>query len=76
MAYVDSLTPDERRARGVPKTLISQEEFADAVSEPATDERLAGRVMVWWNDQPRRLISREDRGYGTLESGRKTPRRT
>jgi NAD(P)-dependent dehydrogenase (short-subunit alcohol dehydrogenase family) len=66
-AYVDSLTPDKRRARGAPDTLISLDEIADAVSELATDERLAGRVMVWWNGQPRRLISREDRGYAALE---------
>jgi len=66
-AYVDSLTGEERVARGVPDVLITLEEIADAVSELATNERLAGRVMVLWNGQPRRLISLEDRGYATLE---------
>ena len=65
--YVDSLTPEQRRHRGVPNTLISTGEIADAVVELATDESLAGRVMVWWNDQPRRLIPAGDQGYERLE---------
>ena len=63
--YVDSLTPQERREQGVPERLISLEEIADAVVELATDERLAGRVMVWWCGQPRRFSAR----------GRSRPRR-
>jgi NAD(P)-dependent dehydrogenase (short-subunit alcohol dehydrogenase family) len=66
-AYVDSLSSEQRRERGAPDTLIALDEIADAVSELATDERLAGRVMVWWNGQPRRLIPWEDRGYAALE---------
>lgn len=65
--YVDSLTPDERRRGGVPEVLTTLEEIADAVVELATDARLAGRVMVWWNGQPRRLIPWEDVGYAALE---------
>lgn len=66
-AYVDSLTADERRARGVPDVLITLEEIADAVVELAIDESLGGRVMVWWNGEPRRLIPHGDPGYAGLE---------
>jgi NAD(P)-dependent dehydrogenase (short-subunit alcohol dehydrogenase family) len=65
--YVDSLTPDQRKQRGVPNTLITTDEIADAVLQLATDEALAGRVMVWWNDQPRRMIPVGDQGYERLE---------
>jgi NAD(P)-dependent dehydrogenase (short-subunit alcohol dehydrogenase family) len=65
--YVDSLTPEQRRQRGVPNTLITTDQITDAVVELATDEALAGRVMVWWNDQPRRLIPAGDPGYERLE---------
>jgi len=33
----------------------------------ATDELLFGRVMVWWNGEPPRLISVDDPGYQRLE---------
>lgn len=66
-AYVDSLTPEQRKQRGVPNTLISTDQIADAVVELATNETLAGRVMVWWNDQPRRFIPAGDPGYERLE---------
>ena len=65
--YVDLLTPEQRRQRGVPNSLIATDEIADAVVELATNETLAGRVMVWWNDQPRRLIPAGDQGYERLE---------
>lgn len=45
-AYVDALTPEQRQARGVSDTLLRLEEIADAVVQLATDESLAGRVMV------------------------------
>ncbi len=61
--YFDSLSLDERRQQGVPEQLTSLEEIADAVVELATDERLAGRVMVWWSGQPRRLICAGDPGH-------------
>lgn len=66
--YVDSLTPEQRKHRGVPDTLITTDQIADAVVELATDETLAGRLMVWWNDQPRRLIQAGDQGYEGYES--------
>lgn len=47
--YVASLSPDERRAQDVPDTLISLDELAAAVVQLATDEQLAGRIMIWWN---------------------------
>jgi NAD(P)-dependent dehydrogenase (short-subunit alcohol dehydrogenase family) len=65
--YVDSLTPPQRRERGVPDVLITLDEIADAVVQLATDESLAGRIMVCWNGQPRRLIAHGDRGYAELD---------
>ena len=65
--YVDSLTPEQRAKRGVPNTMLAPDQIADAVFELATNESLAGRVMVWWNDQPRRFIPAGDQGYERLE---------
>jgi NAD(P)-dependent dehydrogenase (short-subunit alcohol dehydrogenase family) len=66
--YWESLTPEQRKERGVPDTLISLEEISDAIFRLATDESLFGRVMVWWNGQPPKLIPVGDPGYQTLES--------
>jgi NAD(P)-dependent dehydrogenase (short-subunit alcohol dehydrogenase family) len=66
-AYWESLTPDERRARSVPPALLSLEEIAEAVVGLIADDRLAGRLLVWWNGQPPRLIPVGDLGYVTLE---------
>ena len=65
--YYDSLTVDERRQRGAPDSLIALEEIGDAVVRLATDESLNGRVMVWWNGRPPRLIAADDPGYESLE---------
>jgi NAD(P)-dependent dehydrogenase (short-subunit alcohol dehydrogenase family) len=65
--YYDSLTADERSQRGAPDSLITLDEVADAVVRLATDEALAGRVMVWWNGEPPRLITPSDPGYAALE---------
>jgi hypothetical protein len=35
--------------------------------ELITNEQLAGRIMVWWNGQLRRLIAAGDVGYTALE---------
>jgi len=68
-AYVNSLgSAQEREARGVPKTLITLDQAADAVIRLITDESLAGRLYVYWNDEPPRLIADEDRGYSVFES--------
>ena len=66
VSYVDSLTPEERGPRGVPERLITPEEIAGAVLRLATDDSLAGRVMVWWCGQPPRLIPWLDPGYERL----------
>jgi NAD(P)-dependent dehydrogenase (short-subunit alcohol dehydrogenase family) len=66
-AYVASVAPAERQARGVPKTLITLDQVAEAVVRLITDESLAGRLLVYWNDEPPRLIAREDAGYSDLE---------
>lgn len=66
-AYWDSLTPEERKAKGVPEVLLSVKEIADAVLKLITDDRLAGRVFVCWNGQQPALIPIGDRGFGALE---------
>ncbi len=66
-SYVATVPPDERAARGVPKTLITLDEIADAVVRLITDESLAGRLLVYWNDQPPRLIAANDPGYAAFE---------
>ena len=65
--YVDSLTPEERIAQQVPSVLTTVDEIADAVVELATNEQLAGRIMIWWNGQPPRLVPAGDPGYHALE---------
>jgi NAD(P)-dependent dehydrogenase (short-subunit alcohol dehydrogenase family) len=66
-AYWESLTPEERAAQGVPPVLLRVEEIADAVVRLVTDDRLAGRVLVWWSGQAPGLIPVGDPGYGGLE---------
>ena len=66
-AYWDTLTPQQRKEQGVPNVLTTVEEIADAVIMLITDETLAGRVMVWWSGQSRRVIPAGDPGYVTLE---------
>ena len=66
-AYVNGLTAEQRRQRNVPDVLLSPEEIAAAVVRLATDERLAGRVMICWGGQPWRLLPYADRGYAALE---------
>src|SRR5437667_3788877 len=48
--YWESLTPAERLERGVPSRLLTTAQVADAVVRLATDEALAGRVMLWWSE--------------------------
>jgi NAD(P)-dependent dehydrogenase (short-subunit alcohol dehydrogenase family) len=66
-AYHDSLRPEQRKAQDVPDVLITVEEIAEAVWQLATDESLAGRVLVYWPGQPPRLIPFGDPGYLHLE---------
>ena len=67
LAYWNSLTPDERRQQDVPEVLTTLDEVCDAVLELITNDKLAGRIMVWWNGQPHRLIAAGDAGYAALE---------
>ncbi len=61
--YWASLTPAERAERGVPSRLLTIDEVAGAVMRLADDRSLAGRVLVWWSEDPPRLIRWGDRGY-------------
>jgi NAD(P)-dependent dehydrogenase (short-subunit alcohol dehydrogenase family) len=65
--YVDSLTPQQCKEQSVPLPLTTLDEIADAVMELITDDKLAGRVMVWWTGEKRGLIPVGDRGYARLE---------
>ncbi len=64
--YVDSLTEEQRTARGVPPRLIPLDEIADAVEYLVTDESLAGRLLVLWDYGPR-LIPWADPGFAAAE---------
>lgn len=66
-SFWDGLSPQQRREQQVPDVLTTLEEIADAVEQLATDETLAGRVMVWWNGQPKGLIPVGDPGFVALE---------
>jgi len=65
--FWDTMTPLQRREWHAPDTLISPDELAGVVMRLITDETLAGRVMVWWNGEPPRLIPVGDPGYAALE---------
>jgi NAD(P)-dependent dehydrogenase (short-subunit alcohol dehydrogenase family) len=61
--YWESLTSDERAARGVPSRLLTTNQIADVVVRLAEDRSLAGRVLVWSSDDVPHLIEWGDRGY-------------
>ncbi len=65
--FWENMTPHERQEWHAPDTLISLDELAGAVMQLITDETLAGRIMVWWNGEPPRLIPVGDPGYAALE---------
>lgn len=67
LAYWQSLTPEERRERGVPSRLLQLEEVADAILRLARDESLFGRILMWWSEDEPRLITDGDPGYAKLE---------
>jgi NAD(P)-dependent dehydrogenase (short-subunit alcohol dehydrogenase family) len=62
-SYVDSLTPQQRKEGSVPEVLITLDEIASAVVHLATDESLAGRLMLYFNSQSPRLIPQGDPGF-------------
>jgi NAD(P)-dependent dehydrogenase (short-subunit alcohol dehydrogenase family) len=65
-AYVDSLSPEQKSQQGVPTRLTPPAEIANAVLRLASDESLAGRVLVWQSDDEPRLIPWADPGYAVL----------
>jgi 3-oxoacyl-[acyl-carrier protein] reductase len=65
--YWESLTPAERVARGVPARLLSLDDITNAVTRLATDPTLAGRILIWWSEDPPSLIKWGDRGYRDTE---------
>jgi NAD(P)-dependent dehydrogenase (short-subunit alcohol dehydrogenase family) len=69
-AFVAGATPEQRQEWNVPDVLIPTEEIADAVAELATNESLAGRVMICRGGQPWRLIPVGDPGYAALDEYR------
>jgi hypothetical protein len=64
---VDSLTPEQRKHEAVPSRLTPLGEIAVAVTRRATDESLAGRILVSWSDERPRFIPWGDPGYAALE---------
>ena len=68
LEYWQSLSPEERLARGVPSKLLQPDEIAAAVHRLATDEALAGRIVLWWSEDRPRLIADGDRGYQAFEN--------
>jgi hypothetical protein len=66
--YVAALTPRQRREQRVPARLTTPDEIAGAVVRLVADDRLAGRALVWWNDDVGpRLIANGDPGSAALE---------
>ncbi|HTK28406.1 MAG TPA: SDR family oxidoreductase [Vicinamibacterales bacterium] len=65
--YWESLTPAERVERGVPARLLQPLQIADIVLRMSRDGTLAGRVVIWWSEDPPRLIRWGDRGYVAYE---------
>lgn len=61
--YWESLTPEERAVRNVPAQLLTTDQIAEAVVRIAEDKSLAGRILIWWSEDPPRLIPWGDRGY-------------
>lgn len=61
--YWESLTPSQRAERGVPSRLLTIDQISEVVVRLANDRSLAGRVLVWWSEDPPRLIQWGDRGY-------------
>lgn len=65
--YWESLTPADRAARGVPSELLKIDQISEAVMRLVDDHSLAGRVLVWWSEDPPYLIQWGDRGYRNVE---------
>jgi NAD(P)-dependent dehydrogenase (short-subunit alcohol dehydrogenase family) len=59
----ESLTLEERMARGVPSRLLTTDQVSEAVLRLAEDRSLAGRVLVWWSEDTPRVVEWGDREY-------------
>lgn len=66
-SYVDSLSPQQRKEGKVPEALITLDEIATAIVHLATDESLAGRIMLYFNGQSPRFIAQGDPGFSLGE---------
>jgi NAD(P)-dependent dehydrogenase (short-subunit alcohol dehydrogenase family) len=64
--YWESLSSEQRAQRGVPSRLLSIPEVTEMVHRIAVDESLIGRIVIWWSEDPPRLIEWGDRGYRDL----------
>jgi len=64
--YWESLSAEERVQRGVPSRLLSIPEVAEMVHRITADESLNGRIVIWWSEDPPRLVEWGDRGYRDL----------
>jgi 3-oxoacyl-[acyl-carrier protein] reductase len=63
LQYWESLTAEQRTARGAPSRLLTLDQVADASEFLVRNEALSGRVLFWWSDDRPRLIDWLDRGY-------------
>lgn len=59
--YVATLSPGQRKERGVPDRLIPVDEIADAVFRLATDHTLAGEAIVWPDGNDPVILSEGER---------------
>jgi len=64
-AYLETLSEPERA--NLPARITPPEEIAAAIAHLASDETLAGRVLVCWCDSPWALVDADDRGYERFE---------
>jgi NAD(P)-dependent dehydrogenase (short-subunit alcohol dehydrogenase family) len=62
-SYVDSLSAQQRKERGVPEVLITLDEISSAVLKLATEETLAGRILLYFNGEAPQLIPQGDPGF-------------
>jgi NAD(P)-dependent dehydrogenase (short-subunit alcohol dehydrogenase family) len=62
-SYVDSLTVQQRKEGGVPEVLLTLDEISSAVLRLATEETLAGRILLYFNGASPQLIPQGDPGF-------------
>ncbi len=62
LEFVASLSPEQRKQRGVPERLIPVDEIASETYRLATDETLAGQAVIWPGGQKPELYSASHSG--------------